>query len=230
MSGEAQGEGAGNESLAAAEAAVRDAVAKHGTTHAVVLEKLEQFVALLYKAGDNAKAAKLEERAKVLRQILSAAPEAVAAHAAPQAVAVHAASEAVAAHVAPQAAAVAAAAPPAAAMPAAMPAAESHGESEINLFNSAGEHVATVCGKAIYTPEGQNIGRWNEELGVYLDRNGSYLGEIVEENRLARDPNWHYRHMNFGDRGNEGDRSGWGRRPDIGPAVLPRGWDDVKLD
>ncbi len=207
MSVEAGSQGEYGAALSAAEAAVREAVACHGTTHPEVLDKLEKFVALLYKAGDTAKAEKLNERAQVLKKILASGVQAT------------------------RSAQPAESAPVASFMQqtAQVPGEGATGESEIALFNSKGEHVATACDAALYTPEGRNVGRWNEDLCVYLDRSGWYLGQIVEENRLAKDSTWQYRHMNFGEKGNEGDRAGWGRCPDIGPAILPYGFDDVKI-
>lgn len=122
--------------------------------------------------------------------------------------------------------------PPKPAAKAAEPVAVSAGTSDepLFLFNSNGEHIAVAMNKALYNPQGQNIGRLLEDYDVYLDRNGWYLGQIVEENRLARDVAWIHRHLNFGDRGNEGDCASWGRIADIGRTYFDRGFEDVKLD
>lgn len=102
--------------------------------------------------------------------------------------------------------------------------------SETHLFNSFGYHVATVYEGNIYTPEGKNLGRFEEELGVFLSLNGRYMGQIVEENRLALDTNWQFRHISFGLLGDSGSRAGWGRQADIGRCVLPKDFEDVKLE
>ena len=103
------------------------------------------------------------------------------------------------------------------------------GDEEIFLFNSEGKHVAVVWSGSLYDADGKNLGRWDEGLEAFLDRDGSYLGQIVEENRLARDLSWPYKHMNFGDKGNVGHRSGWSRQPDIERTTFVRGFEDVEL-
>ncbi|MBX9688499.1 MAG: hypothetical protein K2X27_17450 [Candidatus Obscuribacterales bacterium] len=99
----------------------------------------------------------------------------------------------------------------------------------IFLYNSKGEHVAVAYKAGLYSPQGENIGRLLEDFDVYLDRSGWYLGQIVDGNRLARDLTWKHRDLNFGDRGNEGNCSGWGRSPDIERTFFDRGFEDVNL-
>jgi hypothetical protein len=100
---------------------------------------------------------------------------------------------------------------------------------EVNLFNSRGEHIAVAWNENLYLPNGKHIGRWAADLAVYLDRKGNYLGIVVEENRLVADKNWQFRNMNFGDRGNEGDRPGWTKKRDIDAVAMPKWLEDVSL-
>ncbi len=118
---------------------------------------------------------------------------------------------------------------PKAAEPVAEPVKQAASDEPVFLFNSHGEHIAVACDKALFSPQGENIGRLLEDYDVYLDRNGWYLGQIVDGNRLARDEAWIHRHLNFGDRGNEGDRAGWGRIADVERTYFDRGFEDVKL-
>jgi hypothetical protein len=53
------------------------------------------------------------------------------------------------------------------------------------LFNSRGNHIANLQSGRLYAPSGQNIGR-QVSNGDIVDMNGSYLGEIVNGNRLLR--------------------------------------------
>lgn len=103
-------------------------------------------------------------------------------------------------------------------------------DEAIFLYNSKGEHVAVAYRAGLYSPQGENIGRLLDDYDVFLDRRGWYLGQIVDNNRLARDITWIHRHLNFGDRGNEGNRAGWGRGPDIERTYFDRGFEDVEFE
>ncbi len=107
--------------------------------------------------------------------------------------------------------------------------AAANSEEEIFLYDSKGQHVAVACKGALYSPAGENLGRLLEDYDVFLDRSGWYLGQILDGNRLARDPTWIHRHLNFGDRGNEGNRAGWGRAPDIEKTFFDYGFEDVEF-
>ncbi len=213
------------EELKAAELALREAVATHGTTHPIVLERLDSFIELARKAGNEMLAAKLEDKAKIIRQALQLAAPAPATGTA--------ATATVAPAVAPAASVPPAKAPTPTVAPA--PAAEEKASAEDqsfvekHLFNSRGEHVAVVFDGHIYSPVGKYLGRWDEELDAFIDDKGNYLGQAVEENRLAYDPNWHYKYMNFGTKSNAGSRTGWSRQPDTDRILLPLGFVDVNF-
>ncbi len=103
------------------------------------------------------------------------------------------------------------------------------GDNEIDLYDSDGKHIAVAYKGALYLPDGKNLARWDDGLEAFLDRKGWYLGQIVQGNRLARDVTWQFRHMNFGDRGNEGNRSGFSNRADESRVLLDSGWEDVEF-
>lgn len=198
--------------LKSSEEAVREAVAEFGSQHPEVLRRLERYVVMLRRAGREAQADKLAEKAKTLRQILG--PLADAPSPAPAAAA-------------PKPAAAPAAAPTQ--TPAApSPVADSAAPMERPLFNSKGEHIAVETGGHLYAPSGKYIGYWSADMEAYISKEGRYLGQIVEDNRLGADPTWRFRHLTF-TKGYEGDRSGWDRVADVNRVFLPYGFEDVEI-
>lgn len=103
-------------------------------------------------------------------------------------------------------------------------------ETGLFLYNSKGEHIAVAYKNGLYTPSGVNLGRLLEDFDVYIDRDGWYLGQIIEGDRLGRDPTWQHRDLNFGNKGNEGDSAGWGRQADTNAYFFDRPFVDVKLE
>lgn len=192
--------------LESAALALKQAYAKHGPQHIEVLNKIELYITALRRAGRIADADRYEQGARALRESLGAAGVA-----APE-------QFVWANHESPRTA------------PGVSAAEGSRAESpERHLYNSRGRHIATEHHGLIYTPEGRFVGRWSDELGVFLDKQGWYLGEIVEDNRLARYALWEYRQVNFGTRGSDGDRPGWDRQRDVRPIVLPNDYEDVEV-
>jgi hypothetical protein len=239
-----------SDSLKQAAADIRAAVAEHGNVHPVVLQKLESYVEMLVAAGNNAEADKLKERAQQIRKILSdkgisplPAASAVPAPAtpapaptpspapapapAPDAGDDEMSNEALEAAVAKSVSEREAAAP--APSPSSNGAPDPTSDQAITLYNSGGEHIAVAVNGYIFSPEGKNLGRYQADFEVFVDRTGRYMGQIYEENRLVRDANFRYASFNFGDKGNEGDRAGWGRTADIFRTLLPPYLDDVKF-
>ena len=217
MADEKNNQGAGDEAMQRAAAAVKQAVSLHGATHREVLKKLEEYVALLHQSGKSEEAGQLEKKAAMIRQALKSqeAGGTAPAPAGPPA----------------QSDRAPAGEPSAVATSVAQPAQGTIAaeQTSLSLYNSRGEHIAVAFEGHIYTPHGKHLGRWLDQLNAFVDREGWYFGEIVEENRLARDPNWLYRQMSFGNKGNEGDRAGWPGEPDTHPVVLERGYEDVKI-
>ena len=52
------------------------------------------------------------------------------------------------------------------------------------LFDSTGQHIATVVNRQLYNRRGTNIGQYLPQYGVFTDRHGRYLGEGVQHDRL----------------------------------------------
>lgn len=105
-----------------------------------------------------------------------------------------------------------------------------YSDSGYPLYDSSGRNIAVAYKGALFTPDGECIGRYMEEFQVFLDKRGWYLGHIVDENRLACERGWAFRHLNFGDRGNEGNHTGWGTSADISRTCFDYGFDDVNLE
>lgn len=102
-------------------------------------------------------------------------------------------------------------------------------DEAVMLYSSGGDHVAVAWRGYLYDPEGKNLGRYQDDFECFVDRGGHYLGQIHDGNRLVKDHNFRYAHFNFGDKGNEGDKPGWGRTPDIERTSLPTFLDDVSF-
>lgn len=110
-----------------------------------------------------------------------------------------------------------------------VPAPDVSSDQAIMLYSSSGEHIAVAYKNYLYDPEGKNLGRYQDDFECFVDRSGRYLGQVYEGNRLVKDHNFRYSQFNFGDKGNEGDRAGWGRTPDIERVLLPTHLDDVSF-
>lgn len=218
------------EDLQGAELALRQAVQAHGTTHPVVLEKLEAYVALAKKAGNTAQAEKLEEKAKILRKALGIeSPTAAPSVAAPAAPPAPTPAPNPAPTASPEPATAAVSPSPQATATAVETQPDELRYVEKHLYNSKGEHIAVAFDGGLYTPFGKYLGRWDAELDAFIDDKGWYLGQIVEGDRLAKDPNWHYRLMNFGNIASAGNRTGWTRQPDTDRVMLPYGYNDISF-
>ena len=216
--------------LKSAEAEVRDGVAQFGAQHPEVLRRLERYVILLRRAGKTAQADNLEERASKLRQILGTKAEArpvlesAAADTAASSTATAAAATTASDTAASSTATAAAATTPAESQAEELPTLD----TETPLFDSHGSHIVTEVNGHLYTPEGKYVGYWSADMEAYISKEGRYLGELVEENRLGADPSWRFKHLSF-NRGYEGDRSGWSRAADVYKVNLPYGYKDVEL-
>ena len=91
------------------------------------------------------------------------------------------------------------------------------------LYNSRGEHIANVVGDRL-SPSGQNIGR---NVGSYfVDISGSYLGEVVQGNRLMGKTGRGL--VNHGNAGNSGNVGNYGNPGNVGSVGIG-GYEDVDL-
>ena len=52
------------------------------------------------------------------------------------------------------------------------------------LFDSTGQHIACMVNRQLYNRRGTNIGQYLPQYGVFTDRHGWYLGEVVQHDRL----------------------------------------------
>jgi hypothetical protein len=95
------------------------------------------------------------------------------------------------------------------------------------LFNSEGEHIANFVNGYLHAPSGQHIGNYLDKEKIFVDRDGRYLGEIVQTDRLMYRISSSYRSKNFGDQGtrsNVGSYGNPGSRTNIGRIT---GFDDI---
>ncbi len=192
--------------LKSGEASLRDAIGTHGPQHEEVLEKLEEYLDLLRLCGKSDEAGQLEQHAVLLRSQFGTSEQAQAATG----------SEL----------------PPATKpdLPASEASLEEVKTAEKHIYSSRGRHVGTHSDGHLYTPGGKHVGRWLEEYGAYVDRNGWYIGHLIDGDRLAYDRNWQFTSRNFGDKGNAGDRPGWEFQRDKERSVFPTGCEDVDVD
>lgn len=52
------------------------------------------------------------------------------------------------------------------------------------LFDSRGRHIANEVSGRLHTPAGKHLGHFMAQLGIFVDLDGHYLGEVVRANRL----------------------------------------------
>lgn len=209
--------------LQSAELALREALAKHGLQHPEVLEKLEQYIELLRLSGKTDGLSELDETARSLRnkfETAQAYPASQVAPTAPPAPRVTNPEQSDGGQTRQQEADA----------PASGTAEQNAEVKERHLYSSRGKHIATEFDGHLYTPTGRHIGHWVEGIDVYVDRNGWYLGHVIDENRLAEYTYWSFHNRNFGDRGNAGDRPGWDYQRDTDRAVFPLGYQDIDVD
>ncbi len=208
--------------LRVAELNLRETVLEHGLQHPVALTKLEQYAALLRHFGKIDQAVDLENQIKGIKA-RTATPETSQQQG--EVTPPPAPIEASKGSLKPTAGPVSADE----AVKPALTVKSQQVELDKSLYNARGHHIATAADGCLYTPTGKYIGHWNDGLDVYIDRNGNYLGLVLDENRLVRESNWRYDRMNFGHPPLDIDRPGWRRQPDMGPFPLPRGYEEVRM-
>lgn len=223
MSPESKGTHCNADILRVAELSLRETVLEHGLQHPLALTKLEQYAALLRHFGKIDQAVDLENQIKGIKA-RTAAPDIS------QQQAQHTPQQTPSA---PNPGLRKPTLEPASAVVASKPdptADKAHLiKSDKSLYSARGHHIATASDGCLYTPTGRFIGHWNDGLDVYIDRNGYYLGLVLDENRLVRESNWRFDRLNFGHPPLDIDRPGWGRQPDMGPFPLPRGYEEVRM-
>jgi hypothetical protein len=96
------------------------------------------------------------------------------------------------------------------------------------LYNSYGSHIANFVNGQLHSPDGSNIGHYLKEHNIFIDMNGSYLGEIIQENRLMYCTYSPYRSTNFGSYGNYGNIGNYGNPGNIGSMGSIGGYIDIE--
>ena len=66
------------------------------------------------------------------------------------------------------------------------------------LYNSHGFHVANFLNQSLYTPAGECLGSYVPQLNIFVDLNGNYLGEVVEDHYLISKMDSPYLNMKIG--------------------------------
>ena len=69
-----------------------------------------------------------------------------------------------------------------------------------SLFDSCGNLVAQLESGTLYTPDGEQLGLYLPHFGIFVSLDGSYLGEVVQSNRLMRRRNSPHSLSRFGAR------------------------------
>lgn len=98
------------------------------------------------------------------------------------------------------------------------------------LFDSNGQHIATLVKGRLYAPSGENIGHYMEREEIFINMSGRYLGEIIKEDRLMYKTNSPYRTVSFGSYGNYGSIGNYGNPGNHGSIGLLSGYKDIPLD
>jgi hypothetical protein len=98
------------------------------------------------------------------------------------------------------------------------------------LFDSRGRHVANEVDGHLHSPTGKNIGHLLTKLGVFVDLEGRYLGEIVRANRLMENNKSPHRETAFSVNGDYGHAGNYGSPGSPGSVGRVAGHADVKPD
>ena len=67
----------------------------------------------------------------------------------------------------------------------------------IHLYDSEGQHIATLDSSQLYSVFGRHIGEYLDDAGIFVDLEGRYLGEIVQNDRLLDDPTSPFHEQTF---------------------------------
>jgi hypothetical protein len=98
-----------------------------------------------------------------------------------------------------------------------------------HLFNSKGLHIATEENGRLYTPRGANIGHSISDYGIFINKKGRYIGEIMYENRFFFNRLSPFRSTAFGMWGDYGTITIYGPPGKLGRIGLPSGYEDIEL-
>ena len=95
------------------------------------------------------------------------------------------------------------------------------------LFNSKGQHIANLVNGQLHAPSGQNIGHLMEQQNIFIDMNGRYLGEIIQNNRLMYNRSSGHQNVNYGNYGNYGNVGNYGNPGNHGNIGMMGGYQEV---
>jgi len=96
------------------------------------------------------------------------------------------------------------------------------------LFNSKGTHIANFVNGHLHAPTGQNIGHYLEAHGIFIDMNGRYLGEIIQNNRLMYRQGNSHKSINYGTYGNYGNVGNYGNPGNHGNIGTIGGFENIE--
>lgn len=97
------------------------------------------------------------------------------------------------------------------------------------LFNRKGQHIANLINQQLHAPNGQGIGYFLENEGIFIDTNGYYLGEVVHENRLLFNTSSALKNSNFGSRAMHGSIGSYGNPGAYGNISVSPHYQDIKM-
>ena len=98
------------------------------------------------------------------------------------------------------------------------------------LFDSRGRHIANEVSGRLHAPAGQHVGHFMATLGVFVDLQGHYLGEIVRANRLMVKSRSPHRTADFCVYGDYGTAGSFGTPTSPGKVGAIAGHADVPVD
>ena len=97
------------------------------------------------------------------------------------------------------------------------------------LFDSKRETISIWVEGQLYDPIAHNVGHWRATESIFIDMQGDYLGEILDENRLVRNRSSPWIRENFGRHGNCGNIGRLGSLGRVAIMTLPFGFEDVDV-
>ena len=86
----------------------------------------------------------------------------------------------------------------------------------LDLHDSSGKHIANFINGQLYDIDGNNIGHYLSQYSIFIDMDGRYLGEIVDQKRLLVNTASKYKSLVFGAFGNYGNIGSYGNYGNIG--------------
>jgi hypothetical protein len=98
------------------------------------------------------------------------------------------------------------------------------------LFDSRGRHIANEVSGRLHTPAGKHFGHFMAQLGVFIDLDGHYLGEIVRKNRLMVNRRSPHKTSDFCVYGDYGTAGSFGTPSSPGGVGAVAGHADVAAD